>query len=569
MTVGRGFVKAAAAAACAVAVVAMLHSLPASAAAGGNILVNGDFELPAISQSFTLLPNGTSALPGWTTSGGGVEIIRSYWQPAHGSQSVNLSSSAAGAEVSQTVSTSPGARYLVSWYLSGNPQCATPPVRPVVVLWNGSQVAEPTFDVSGHSFSSMGWTLETASVTAASSKSTLSFQRSTTITTCGIAIDDVSLTLTAPAPTPQSAGKPGSSTTPPHGNGAASNGSTASGGSVSPSTIATSLPTPSDAFSSLPRVLLSAVIAVAAILLITFPAHLFNNTFSENYEDIVAFWDRHVPLLKRLRSQARAHAGTHEHLWVAGAVILVGALLGGLLDPTFGFNASSFATYLAVMLATLWGIALTTAALLIYRRSRGRDLAWSLRALPAGLAIAAGCVVVSRLAGFQPGYLYGIVCGAAFVTVLARTEQGHAAAITTLVTVIFALLAWLLWTAVNGAAVAPGAAWPLVVLDDFLGAVFVGGLIGSTIGMVPLRFLPGGMVAGWHRGVWTAVAALVTFAFVAILLLPGRGGHPGHAAIATVIALFLVFGAGSVVFALYFARKKRLPDSAAAKPAES
>jgi hypothetical protein len=54
-----------------------------------------------------------------------------------------------------------------------------------------------------------------------------------------------------------------------------------------------------------------------------------------------------------------------------------------------------------------------------------------------------------------------------------------------------------LWFAANDFADAygysqSGASFVLVILDDFLAAVFVGGLVGTMIGLLPLRFLPGG-----------------------------------------------------------------------------
>jgi len=241
----------------------------------------------------------------------------------------------------------------------------------------------------------------------------------------------------------------------------------------------------------------------------------------------------------------------------AALVILVGALFGGLLDPSFGLNGSSATTYLSTILSTVWGIAVGTGVVYGYRRLRHRETEWQLRAIPAGLVVAAICVLVSRLSDFQPGYLYGVVCGAAFAASLAKAEQGHAVALSTVVTVILAFVAWFAWVPVNSAAAQPDTSWPVVELDDFLGAVFTGGLIGATIGMVPLQFLPGGTLAAWHRGVWAVVSGLVTFAFVDIMLNPGRGGHPGHASLATILALFVFFGGGSVLFAVYFDRRRR------------
>ncbi|HZS13922.1 MAG TPA: FGLLP motif-containing membrane protein [Candidatus Dormibacteraeota bacterium] len=557
-------------------VCAALHSGVTTVAAqtgGPDLIVNGDFEQNAISQAWTLVGNTTTALPGWTASGDGVEVMRSYWQPAHGAQSVNLSSNGAS-EVTQQVSTTAGTQYQLSWFISGNPQCTTPTTRVLSVIWNGSVVAQPTFNVSGHSFQSMGWTAQSTSVTASGDSSTVSFLRAaSTDGSCGVAIDDVALAATGgsssasatqpaalpPPVLPGTGGGAGGGQPPIVAGGSGSGGGGAASSALhGRSTITAGIATPGQAFSSLQTTVLSAALAVLAIVLITFPAQLFNHTFQENYEDIVAFWERHFGVVRRMRSRIVAHTDRRTHLSIIAAVVLLGALLGGLLDPNFGFNGTSVTTFLSTVAATLWGIAVSTFVIVSYRRLRHRDTQWSLRALPAGLPIAIGCVVVSRLSDFEPGYLYGVVCGAVFTGAsLAKNEQGHTVAIATVVTMLIALLAWFAWLPVNDAAAKPGALWPVTILDDFLGAVFAGGLVGSVIGMVPLRFLPGGTLAAWHRGVWAVVSVLVTFMFLEIMLNPARGGHPGHAAVGTVVALFIAFGAGSVLFAAYWQRKRR------------
>lgn len=57
------------------------------------------------------------------------------------------------------------------------------------------------------------------------------------------------------------------------------------------------------------------------------------------------------------------------------------------------------------------------------------------------------------------------------------------------------------------------------------------------------------------------VATLVTFIFVAVILNPSRGGHPGHAPLVTAIVSIVVFGGGSVLFYEHFNRKNaRSPE---------
>jgi N-acetylneuraminic acid mutarotase len=321
------------------------------------------------------------------------------------------------------------------------------------------------------------------------------------------------------------------------------------------STIASALPTPIEAFSSVGRTLVSAGIAALAVLLILFPAQLFNRAI-EDIDGDFAFWKRQASRPKRVRPQSNTERRGWLRSVAVAIAVLISPLVGGFVDPHFGFNASSGATFLAVFVAALWSIGIASLVAFVYQKTRHRTTHWRLNVLPAGLVIAAGGVAVSRLTDFQPGYLYGVVGAAVFAGSLAKHERGEAVLISTLVTMIIAFAAWFAWVPVNSAAAQPGALWPLVGVDDLLGALFTGGLVSSTIGLIPLRFLPGGALAAWHRGVWALTAGLVTFAFIAILLNPARGGHPGRAAPVTAIVVAAVLGGGALLFAGYSARRR-------------
>ena len=47
------------------------------------------------------------------------------------------------------------------------------------------------------------------------------------------------------------------------------------------------------------------------------------------------------------------------------------------------------------------------------------------QALPGTLFIAAICVIVSRVANFQPGYLYGLIIGFGFARELSKVAEGR------------------------------------------------------------------------------------------------------------------------------------------------
>ena len=322
-------------------------------------------------------------------------------------------------------------------------------------------------------------------------------------------------------------------------------------------TIATSIASPAQAFSSARRTIENVALAAVLVLFITFPSQLFNHTLDENRDDIRDWWERRFRLLARARKlPVRSRSWLHDTI-AAVTVVLVGALFGGLLDPHFGLTRSSALTYCSVVCSMTLGIAVVGVVDREYRKRRGRPTQLHPRALPAGLLVAALCVLVSRVAGFEPGYLYGIVCGVAFSGALSKKEEGHMVALSVVATIALAMLAWAIWVPLNRAAVHPREAWAVVFGDDLSGAVFAAGIVGSTIGCLPLRFLPGGKIAAWHRGAWAGVFALVAFIFLEVMLNPGRGGHKGHAPLVTAITLFLVFGAGSVAFYTHFARKRR------------
>jgi hypothetical protein len=356
----------------------------------------------------------------------------------------------------------------------------------------------------------------------------------------------------------------------------------------------TALPTPAEAFSSPGRIVASAAISIAALLFITFPANLFNKTFEENYDVIAAWWEprlrrfRRKPLKTRSDAEGSASAAgtepaaetgagsatateavaeTNRDRWTFGIVVVAGAILGGLLNPKFGANSASVNSFIATLLAVIVGTVVGTLVGFAYRRRKKYDVARHFEALPAGLAIAALCVILSRVSDFQPGYLYGVVCGVAFAGTLKKNENGHLVALGHLATIAVAVIAWFVWVPVNHAAQHHTGLFPLVILDDLLASLFVGGLVGSVINLIPVRFMPGHTLASWHRGAWMAVFGVAAFGMTLIVVFPSRHNHAGHAPLVTILVLFVLFGGGSLAFREYFSRRdKRLELAKAGAP---
>jgi choice-of-anchor C domain-containing protein len=168
----------------------------AGTSSGPNLIANGCFHDPAISTGSTALGPGSVQVPDWTVGGKGVDIVASdHWQAATGcGQSVSLAGGGPGS-VSQTVNTTFGDIYLLTWQMAGNYSCG-PVVKRMAVYWEGKLVAAPSFNMTGSAHSSMGWVTKQLTLTADDTTSVLAFSDVTPAGgACGATLDGVSLTL--------------------------------------------------------------------------------------------------------------------------------------------------------------------------------------------------------------------------------------------------------------------------------------------------------------------------------------------------------------------------------------
>jgi choice-of-anchor C domain-containing protein len=132
-------------------------------------------------------------LPSWIVTGSSIDYINSLWFASNGSKSIDLNGFNAGG-VTQTFDTIAGKSYQVNFDLAGNPG-GGPTVKTLVVTApNFSQ--NYSFDVTGHSFSSMGWTTKSFIFTASGSSSILGFTSTTSNSFQGPALDNVTVTQT-------------------------------------------------------------------------------------------------------------------------------------------------------------------------------------------------------------------------------------------------------------------------------------------------------------------------------------------------------------------------------------
>ncbi len=382
-------------------------------------------------------------------------------------------------------------------------------------------------------------------------------------------------------------------------------------GNLPPLPFRESVPTPAQITFDPVIVAQSLAIVVGIIILVPFPAILFNRTLEENYAEIVGRVRRArrrlttrralaalfglLPLaanrgpqtpsaapagappspgIERIPEAVRTDPPSEQPIgsrfWGTplgiALFVLLSALLYGFLDPTFGPDLQSLAAFAGLVL----GLVVTLSAFcvpieLAYRRSA---IGHSLRALPGTLVVGLACVLITRLTDFHPGYLYGLVLTFVVARDLGIAAEGRAMMRAAASTLAIAVVSWLgLWLVDVLVPVQSDPGPALIALQNALVMALVAGIELTVFGMLPLRFLPGEKVFRWSRRAWAALFGAGLFGFVHVLMNPRSGylADTTRTPMVTIVVLLLGAAVFSVGFWAYF-RFRRLPVARSVEP---
>lgn len=306
----------------------------------------------------------------------------------------------------------------------------------------------------------------------------------------------------------------------------------------------TSLPLPSQVSLDPMTLMASGAIAIGAIMLIAFPYELFNSTMEENYDEVRGWFGmgpRGVPDPK-----------TRSHLPTFFACTAVTAVATGFLSKDFGLNRTSVVLFIGIFVALLMmAVVFSLPADIGIRRQFGE---WGkLNFLPGSVLVAIAMVAASRIFDFQPGFFYGALAGLAFRAALTEKVQGRMTAYNWMFSLAISVGAFFLRVPVSAAAAEGGRSIWWIGLEICLALIFLWGIEGLAVGMLPMKFLDGRKVFKWSRTAWAVLFFLGIFATVHVLLRPGSGyvGSSDGVSV-SVLALLAFFGIGSILFWAYF-----------------
>jgi hypothetical protein len=268
-----------------------------------------------------------------------------------------------------------------------------------------------------------------------------------------------------------------------------------------------SVPSPS-AINMDPVVVAASVdLAAGMLFLVPFPAEIFNNTLVDHHDQIRSWFRR-----------KKEGGGIWQKPWALILGLIAMALLYGFLDPGFGLNSASIPTFgglpIGVLITTV-GFAVPT---LVLRRARTKERG-RLRVLPVALIVGVGCVLLSRLIGFLPGYLYGVALGLIFSAEVGDEVAAKEVTATSVVILAIALTAWFGLGAARSAGTGPmsglvQAAFAMTTVSAFEALVF---------GLLPIHGMPGRVLFEQRRWLWVVIWGTSVLAFFHVLVNPQSG----------------------------------------------
>ncbi len=314
-------------------------------------------------------------------------------------------------------------------------------------------------------------------------------------------------------------------------------------GSAGAPSVLSALPTVEDASLGAGRGLALALLVLILVLLIAFPTHLLNSAVEAGHEKLSAFRRRRLGLPP---DATDAPPVSSLRTWaIAAGVVLAASLISAFVDPEFGLNPGS-----ARVIASL-GLALAIETLLVWslviavtRRASPGTIA-GFHAAPATLVVVVLAVVLTRLTGFEPGIIFGLVAGVTFAATASTPGQGKVALAGTGLALALALTGWIGYSLLGPATTDAGFA--RTFLTETLSSLAIAGIASLPLALVPLRGLTGHTLYTWNKPLWAATYATGLIGFFLVLMPMPFSWAAIDTPLRTWVLLYLAYATTAVI----------------------
>ena len=309
-------------------------------------------------------------------------------------------------------------------------------------------------------------------------------------------------------------------------------------------------------------------LAVAMALLFALGASLFADTSAEQKENRVlvalggvakvggAFGSLFAPTTWKLPPLVRRLAVALELAVFLALTALVAAFLDPHLVPTNARGIGIFAgMFVALAIGTL------VYALVQSATARGFGVTGAFHIRPGYLVVVAACVLVSRLLGFAPGYLFGLPAGFAVLAAVegAKRRDGMLALVALLAPLAVGLIFWALTIPTDlalrsiaqnqtNATVSGGLTAILDAAQSAFLLVFLVALWQTFFEMFPIAGLNGWTLFKRARAVWFVLMVTATFLTAHTLVNPNATAleMPENHALLLIVVVLAIYSAVAV-----------------------
>jgi hypothetical protein len=214
----------------------------------------------------------------------------------------------------------------------------------------------------------------------------------------------------------------------------------ATGSAAAPSVLST-LATPATAGTAPVQLGFAAALTIILVLLVAFPTALLNSAAEHGSGRLAEWWNgRSAPADVAVPNSR----GWSHTWWWAATGVLAASVISAFVDPQFGLNPGSARMILSILASFAIDVVVGWVIVIFLMRRLAPAATHSFAFQPLTLLVVVLAVIFTRITGFEPGIVFGLVAGVAIGALVGRVQEARAALTTQGYAVGVALLAGIL-----------------------------------------------------------------------------------------------------------------------------